>query len=258
MTKNQIEYWKGIRESEQAMRELEETRRANKMREALQMVQNAEAHRTNIEKERETNRSNIARERETHRANLAGETETRRANLAREGEAKRSNLANESIKVLANQEQARANRANEALSAARNAETQRANLAAEDISRQQISLGYTNAANTAASIAESRRASMAQEEVNRQNAATNASNAETNRLNAETRSGELQEAITNNLRNFALSTKKYGEQVRTNKASEANARRGQDVQATSNVFGVIGNFVGRLMGASLTKTGRSK
>lgn len=69
MTRNQIAY-----------RELLETERSNKAREA------------------ETGRSNLANERENRRSNIAREAETSRSNIARESETNRTNVANESLR----------------------------------------------------------------------------------------------------------------------------------------------------------------
>lgn len=69
MTRNQVAY-----------REILETERSNKAREA------------------ETSRSNLASEGETHRSNVAREFETNRSNVARESETNRANVAYESLR----------------------------------------------------------------------------------------------------------------------------------------------------------------
>lgn len=91
MTNNQINYLS-----------LEETRRANRVKEGISLRDLSEKSRHNERTEVETERSNRAKEHEAERSNRARESfnilnlaETRRANLAKETETNRSSVAKE-------------------------------------------------------------------------------------------------------------------------------------------------------------------
>lgn len=199
--------------------QLEETKRANLASEALKGVAAAETARHNQESEQqgrvslgitasqaaEVARSNAARERETERSNRAREIETNRSNVARETETSRSNRANESLKAQTT-----------ALGYAQLAEQRRLNTA-------NISLGVQNLAEQRAHHESSR------VETLRHNVA-----AETE----ATRSNRAKDEETNraNLAKEALGVATLEETARHNKEYESTQR----LTAWSNLLGTRG------------------
>lgn len=244
MTKNQLEYWNMVSNNQIKQRELDEARRANKVRETYQAMQHGETVRSNLAKERETARSNLAKEVETNRANLAREAETNRSNLANEAAATERNR----ISLLTTQEQARHNAAQESearrsnlvteqLTSERQAETARANKAGE-------ALGYSNLGEVAAH--------------NREQEVISAKNAEISNTEAITHRYVQEQNKQAQAYDYAVRRAQIAETERHNRATEAIQRSQTTVNAATSILSTIGNVVSRGVSGLLSSRRSSK